>query len=90
MYRLSRFLSIVSLISTTLAFGVTYFGFPPIGFEGMIFISSVAVVLALGSGILSLILAAIIFLKGSAPKPENPMVISIASIVLAMGYIWTM
>ena len=90
MYRLSRFLSIISLISAILAFAVTYFGFPPIGFEGMIFISSVAVVLAIGSGVLSLALATIIYLKGSSPKPINPAAISIASIVLAIGYIWTM
>jgi hypothetical protein len=35
---------------------VTYFEFPPVGFEGMVFISSVTVVLALGAGAMSLTL----------------------------------
>lgn len=90
MYRLARFLSIVALISATLAVSVTYFGFPPIGFEGMIFLSSVAVVLVIGSAVLSLALAAIIALKGSSPKPLVPTAISILSLLIAVGYIWTM
>lgn len=80
----------MALISVALAYGVTYFEFPPIGFEGMIFISSVAVVLAIGSAVLSLALAAIMFAKGRSPKPVNATVTSIASLIMAVGYIWAM
>ena len=90
MFRLSRFLSKVAIISAILAFCVTYFGFPPVGFEGVIFISSVAVVLAIGAAVLSLVLALILFAKGSSPKPTTATVISMLSLAMAVGYIWAM
>lgn len=90
MHRLSRFLSVIALISATLAVSVTYFSFPPIGYEGMIFLSSVAVVLTIGSGLLSLALVAIIFVRKKPPKPVSTTAISIVSIAIAFGYIWTM
>ena len=90
MYRLSGFLSKVALISAMLALSVTYFEFPPIGYEGMVFVSSVGVVLTIGSGILSLVLASILFVKRASPKPVNATVISILSLILAFGYVWSM
>lgn len=90
MHRLSRFLSVVALISATLAVCVTYFSIPPMGYEGMIFLSSVAVVLALGSGLLSLALAAFVFVRKKPPKPLKTTAISILSIAIALGYVWTM
>lgn len=89
-YRLSRFLSKVALISAILAISVTYFEFPPIGYEGMVFVSSVAVVLTIGSGILSLALATILFIMKASPKPVNATVVSILSLILAFGYVWSM
>ncbi len=73
-----------------LALSVTYFEFPPIGYEGMVFVSSVGVVLTIGSGILSLVLASILFVKRASPKPVNATVISILSLILAFGYVWSM
>jgi hypothetical protein len=73
-----------------LAVSVTYFEFPPIGYEGMVFVSSVGVVLTIGSGILSLVLASILFIKRASPKPVNATVISILSLILAFGYVWSM
>jgi len=90
MYRLSKFLSKVALISAMLAVSVTYFEFPPIGYEGMVLVSSVAVVLTIGSGILSLALATILFVKRASPKPVNATVVSILSLILAFGYVWSM
>ncbi len=90
MYRLSRFLSKVALISAMLAVSVTYSEFPRSGYEGMVFVSSVAVVLTIGSGILSLALAAILFVKRASPKPVNATVVSILSLILAFGYVWSM
>ncbi|MBT8433040.1 MAG: hypothetical protein KJN95_00170 [Gammaproteobacteria bacterium] len=90
MYRLAGFLSKVALISAMLAVSVTYFEFPPIGYEGMVFVSSVGVVLTIGSAILSLALASILFVKRTSPKPVNATVISILSLILAFGYVWSM
>ncbi len=59
------------------------------GYEGTIFVSSVAVVLAIGSGLLSLILAAIILVRKKPPKPVKTSAISIVSIAIAFAYIWT-
>ena len=73
-----------------LAISVTYFEFPPIGYEGMVFVSSVAVVLTIGSGILSLTLATILFVKKASPKPVTATVVSILSLILAFGYVWSM
>jgi len=90
MYRLSGFLAKVALISAMLAISVTYFEFPPIGYEGMVFVSSVGVVLTIGSGVLSLVLATILFVKRASPKPVNATVVSILSLILAFGYVWSM
>lgn len=89
MHRLARFLSLIALISSSLAVLGTYFSIPSLGYEGTIFVSSVAVVLAIGAGSLSLILAAIIFARKMSPKPVNTTAISIASMAIAFGYIWT-
>lgn len=67
------------------AFSVTYFEFPPIGYEGMVFVSSVAVVLTIGAGVLASALVAILFVKRASPKPLNATVISILSLILAFG-----
>lgn len=90
MYNLSSFLSKVALISVLFAVSVTYFEFLPISYQGMVFVSSVAVVLTIGSGILSLALATILLVKRASPKPANAAVISILSLMLAFGYVWSM
>jgi len=56
----------------------------------MVFVSSVGVVLTIGSGVLSLALATILFIKKTSPKPVNATVVSILSIILAFGYVWNM
>lgn len=90
MHRLSSFLSSVAIISATLAVCVTYYEFPPIGFEGMILVSSVAVVLAIGTAVLSLCLAAIQAASGRSPKPVTATVLSSLALIVAFGYIWSM
>lgn len=88
MHRLSRFLSIVALTSSALANWLSYYWIPALGYEGTIFISSVAVVLAIGAGSLSLILAAILFFRKKPPKPIVTSAISITSIAMAFAYVW--
>ena len=90
MYRLSKFLSSVAIISATLAVSITYYEIPPIGYEGMIFVSSVAVVLAIGSALLSLSLAAIHTARRRSPKPVIATVLSVLSLIVAFGYIWAL
>jgi hypothetical protein len=65
-----------------------YFQFPPMGKEGIFFMSSVAVVLALLSGALSLTLAAYLLLLGKSPKPLNAMLISVLAIAIAVTFVW--
>ena len=89
MHRLSRFLSTVALTSSTLAVCLTYYSIPSLGYEGTIFVSSVAVVLAIGSGLLSLILATIILARRRPPKPYITIAKAIASIAMAIAYIWS-
>ena len=90
MYRLSKFLSSVAIISATLAVSITYYEIPPIGYEGRIFVSSVAVVLAIGSALLSLSLAAIHSARGRSPKTVISTELSILSLIVSFGYIWAL
>jgi hypothetical protein len=54
----------------------TYFEFPLIGFEGMAFISSVAVVLALGAATMSLTLTIFLFIRHRSPRPTSPAIVA--------------
>jgi hypothetical protein len=78
------------MTAAVIAICVTYFEFPPVGFEAMIFISSVAVVLALGAGTMSLTLAIYLFIRGRPPRPTIPTIVSSLAIVLALAYVWMM
>lgn len=89
MHKLARFLSVVAITSATIAVAVAYYSYPPIGYEGVIFVSSVAVVLAILSALLSLTLVAYIFLTKKAPKPINTTAIAVAAIAMAFAYVWS-
>jgi hypothetical protein len=78
------------LTSIVIALCVAYFGYPPIGFGGIFFISSVGVVLAIGAGLISLALAALLLIRRRKPKPTNPIIISALSISLALLFVWSM
>lgn len=69
---------------------VYYYQVPPMGFEGIVFVSSVAVVLALLAGGLSLALAGYLLLRRKPPKPLNAVMVSIIAIVIALSYIWAL
>ena len=45
----------MAIVSATLAVSMTYYELPPIGYDGIIFVSSVAVMLAIGSPLLSFV-----------------------------------
>ena len=89
-YRLSKFLASVAMTSVITAISVTYFEFPPIGYGGMVFISSVAVVMTIGAALLSLILVGSLLIRRKSPPPIKPVVVSVLSLALAFSYIWTM
>jgi len=59
------------------------------GYEGIVFVSSVAVVLALLAGAMSLTLAAYLLLRHKPPKPLNAILVSAIAIAVALIYIWT-
>ena len=54
------------------------------------FVSSVAVVLAIGAGLLSLGMAAVLLIRRKPPKPYNAALVSLVAIVMAFAYIWVM
>ena len=78
------------MISAATAVSVTYLQFPPIGYEGIVFVSSVAVVLTIGAAGLSLILATTLFIRRKRPKPLTATMLSVLSLALAFTYVWTM
>jgi hypothetical protein len=67
-----------------------YYQIPPMGFEGIIFLSSVAVVLALLAGGMSLTLAAYLLLRRKPPKPLNAVMVSTIAIAIALSYVWAL
>ena len=90
MYRLARFLSTVAILAAALAVSVSYLGFPPVSYEGMVLLSAVAIVLAIGAGGLSLLLSGALLLQRRPPNPIRPAVVSALAIALATLYVWTM
>jgi hypothetical protein len=90
LHRLAGFLAKLAIVSVALAVSMTYFDFPPMDYAGMVFFSSVAVVLGIGAGALALMLVTIILVKGTPPKPLVPMIVSGTAIAVAFGYIWAM
>ena len=58
------------------------------GYEGIVFVSSVAVALALLAGAMSLTLAAYLLLRHKPPKPLNSVLISAVAIAIALTYVW--
>ena len=70
-----------------LAFASTHYQYPPIGYEGVIFISSVCVMLGIGAAVLALALAGSRLMRRQLPKPWNTIVVAILAIVLAITYI---
>lgn len=90
MYRLSRFLAFVAMASAITAVSVTHLGFPPVGYESMVVVSSVAVVLAIGAATLSLILAGALWLRRIKPRPTRIITVSMLALALAFTYVWTL
>ncbi len=78
------------MTSAVIAVSVTYFEFPPIGYAGMVFVSSVAVVLTIGAALLSLVLAGVLFARRKHPRPVHPAALSVVALALAFTYVWTM
>jgi hypothetical protein len=78
------------MMAAVTAICVTYFEFPPVGFEGMVFISSVAVVLALGAGTMSLTLAIYLVIRRKPSPPMSPTIVASLAIALALTYVWMM
>ena len=71
------------MAATVTAICVTYFEFPRVGFEGLVFISSVVVVLALGAGTMSLTIY--LFIHRRSPRPTSPTIVASPAIVLALA-----
>ena len=90
MFRLSSFLATVAICAAVLAISVSHLGFPPVSYEGMVLISAVAVVMAIGAGGLSLLLAVLHLIIRKHPRPLRSLVLSILALLLAASYLATM
>ena len=70
--------------------GARYYDFESIDYAGIVFLSSVSVMLALMAGSLSLVFALLLLARRQLPRPINPMVVSGIAMVLAGVYIGTL
>lgn len=87
-HRLSRFLSRLALVSSAFAIFIVYLASPSLGYEGTIFISAVAVALAIGAGLLSLLLGGLLLLRRQPPRPVNAITVASLAIALALAQVW--
>lgn len=88
MRRLASFLSMMAMISATLAICITYLAVPSAGDPGLLFLAAVAVMLALMTGALALLLAAILYARRQEPAPFAPALLSLIALALAGGYLF--
>jgi len=68
---------------------MVYYEVPPIGYAGIVFISSVAAALSIMAATLSLVIAAFLYVRRKPPRPLAP-ALSILSIAVALVYAWAM
>lgn len=87
MLRLSRFLATLAVVSVAIALGMLALASRPGGFPGLWFLSSVAVMLALMSSALSLLLAAILFARRDPARPRRAVWLSLAALIACGGYL---
>lgn len=87
MRRLASFLSMLALVAATLAICVTYLAVPSAGAGGLLFLAAVAVMLALMSGLLALILCAILFARRVPPAPFAPALLSLVALAFAGAFL---
>jgi hypothetical protein len=87
MRRLASFLSMLAMIAATLAICITYLAVPSAGDPSLLFLAAVAVMLALMSATLALLLVAILYARRERPAPFAPALLSLVALALAGGYL---
>lgn len=87
MARLSMFLALVAAVSVALAIVMAVLVARQGGVPGLLFLSSVAVMLALLSSALSLLLASILFARRDPARPVRAVWLSLAVVAAAAGYL---
>ena len=87
MARLSMFLALLAAVSVTLAIGMAVSVSRQGGVSGLWFLSSVAVMLALLSSALSLLLASILIARHDPARPWRAVWVSLAAVAAAAGYL---
>lgn len=86
--RLASFLSMLALINATLAICITYLAVPTPGAQGLLFLAAVAVMLALLSGSLALLCAAVLYARRDSPAPFAQSLLSLIALALAGAYLF--
>ena len=87
MRRLANFLSMLALVSATLAVCVTYLAVPSADAVGLLFLAAVAVMLALMSGVLALLFCTILYARRIPPVPFAPALLALIALALAGVYL---
>jgi len=87
MARLSMFLAWLATVSAIIGIGIAYFVARRTGDPGIWFLSSVAIMLALMSGVLALLLAAILLARNDPAKPLKAAYLSLAALIMAGGFL---
>lgn len=87
MDRFSKFLAGLAFVSAAVAVTMAYYVTRMAGPPALFFLSSVALMLALMSAGLALVLAAILFAGKNPARPNKAAWLSLAALVLAGGYL---
>ena len=87
MRRLASFLSMLAVIAATLAICITYLAIPSTGTAGLLFLAAVAVMLSLMSGVLALLLCAILYARREPPAPFLPLLLALTGLALSGAYL---
>jgi hypothetical protein len=81
------FLAWLAIVSAAIGIAMAYYVARQAGPPALWFLSAVAVMLALMSGSLSLVLAAILFARRDPARPRKAVYLSLAALSLAGGYL---
>jgi len=84
MVRASFRLSIAALLAAALAYSVTHWAFPPVGFEGMIAVAGFSRILTVGCLGLAFVLCLVLLVKG--PRRSVPW--TLLACAMAVGVLY--
>ena len=88
MRRAADILAFVSVVVAMLALSVTQFAFPAVGFEGMIAVAGLSILLSILAGVWAIVICAVVLVKGAGAKPLRPALVSVAALCVLAFVRW--